>query len=109
MTLPGIGALRHRVTIEAPVRTATEGGAAVESWSQFATVFASLTPAAGRERVVGDGIDADVSHVIRCRYRAGVTAAMRVNFGGRLFDIRAVIDEGERRRWLRLHCEERRA
>ncbi|MEL6873351.1 MAG: phage head closure protein [Pseudomonadota bacterium] len=104
-----IGRLRHRVTIEMPVRIQTEGGAAQETWLPLETVFAELCPRDGRERVRGDQLDAEVTHVVRMRFRDDLNEDMRLTMPGRTFEITAVIDEGEMRRWVKLLCIERRA
>jgi head-tail adaptor len=44
---------------------------------------------------------------VSLRYRAGVVPAMRLRKGARIFQILAVIDVEERRRWLKCWCEER--
>ena len=48
-----------------------------------------------------------VSHEIVFRYRSGVAPVMRLRSGARLFEIAAVIDVDERRRWLKCLCVER--
>ena len=47
-----------------------------------------------------------MTHRVKIRYRAGVTAKMRLTFGARVFNIRGVINAGERDRTLELLCEE---
>ncbi len=105
----GIGRLRHRVTIEMPVRVLTEGGAAQETWLPLDTVFAELVPRDGRERIRADQVDAEITHIVRMRYRNDLHADMRLAMSDRTFDVHAVINEGEESRWLRLLCVERRA
>ncbi len=107
MRHPAIGTLRRKVALEAPARAAGEGGAGVITWSTIATAWAQIAPRVGREIVAADGLGGRVTHDIRLRWRASITPAMRFKLGTRLFDIRAVRDEDERRRWLVCLCEER--
>jgi SPP1 family predicted phage head-tail adaptor len=107
MTSASIGSLRRRLTLEAPVRTAGGGGAATITWSTVAQVWTAITPAAGREIVRADGLASRVTHEVVIRFRSGVLPEMRFTTGSRTFDIRAVLDEDERRRWLTCLCEER--
>lgn len=103
---PRLGALRHRVTIEEPVRTADEAGGAEVTWAYVASVWAEIQPKTGREVFESDQLGGRVTHDVRMRFREGVTPKMRIFHSGRLFDIRFVADVGERREWLICSCEE---
>lgn len=98
--------LRHRLTLQQEVRTADGAGGYTPSWSDVATVWAQVEPLKGAERLHAMQLQDTVSHRVTIRYRAGVTAALRLLFGTRVFNIRAVINPGERNRWLELMCEE---
>ncbi|MDX2259412.1 MAG: phage head closure protein [Hyphomicrobiaceae bacterium] len=104
-----IGDLRQRLVLERPVLVSDGGGGASEDWQSVADVWAAIEPLTGSERLEADAIAGTVSHEVWLRWRAGVGSDMRLRLGERLFDIRAVIDEGERRRFLRCLCEERAA
>jgi len=82
-------------------------GGFTESWIEVGTVWAGIASSGGGEAVDSGRLAGRVSHTVTLRYRDGVTPAMRFRLGGRVFHILAVIDEGERRRWLRCLCEER--
>jgi SPP1 family predicted phage head-tail adaptor len=107
MSAPPIGALRRRLTLEAPVRTGEEGGTAVIEWNAVATLSAGVTPLSGREIVRADGIAARLTHRIVVRYSADLAPAMRFTDGASVFEIHAVLDVDGRRRWLECLCEER--
>ena len=109
MTHVRIGALDHRLALEAPVRTDDGGGGASLAWSLIAEVWGSLTPLSGGEAFEADGLKGRVTHEIVVRYRPGVTASMRFRLGTRLFDIRSAVDAGEEHRTLRCLAEERPA
>lgn len=102
-----IGGLRHRIVLEIPVRTAAEGGGATITWQVAGAVFARIEAASGREIGLADGISARVSHAVVMRYRDDVTPQMRILEGARILEIRAVLDDDGRQRWLRCLCEER--
>lgn len=101
-----IGAMRHRIRIERPVRTPDGGGGASIAWRRYCDAWAEIEPVSGGEGVVADGLKGRVSHAFRIRYRPGITPAMRALLGSRRFDIRAVLDIDERRRFARLLVEE---
>jgi SPP1 family predicted phage head-tail adaptor len=107
MKRPAIGRLRHRLTLETVNRAPDGGGGASETWTTVATVWAEITPAGGTEAVDADALTGRVSHEIVFRYRPDVAPVMRLRSAARLFEIAAVIDVDERRRWLRCLCVER--
>lgn len=102
-----IGEMRHRLALEAPLTEADGGGGAKETWALVAEVWGAMRPISGRESVEADGLRGRVSHEIWIRYRKGLVPEMRFVLGPRVFDIRAIIDAGERRRFLRCLVEER--
>lgn len=106
MTIVRAGDLRHRLTLEAAERTADEGGGATVSWVAVADLWGRITPTVGRELMRADGLGARLTHEIVLRHRTGVLPQMRLRLGSRVFEIHAVIDVAEGRRWLRCLCEE---
>lgn len=107
MKRPAIGRLRHRLTLESATRTPDGGGGASESWATVATVWASITPTGGSEAIDADALTGRISHEIVFRHRPGVAPVMRLRRGNRVFEIAAVIDIDERKRWLKCLCMER--
>ncbi len=103
---PGAGALRHRVTLQTPQETADGGGGASVAWTDLAVVWAAIEPLRGSERPRAGQIESPLTHRVVIRHRDDVTPRLRIKFGARLFNIRAVIDPGERRCHLELLCEE---
>jgi SPP1 family predicted phage head-tail adaptor len=102
----GAGALRHRITIERVTETQDSFGGTVTTWPILATMWASVEPLSGREQLLAQQVQAEVTHRVRVRYVAGVTAKMRITFGDRHFEILSVINPEERNRELELMCKE---
>lgn len=102
-----IGRLRHRLVLEQASRTADGGGGAAENWATVAQIWGRIRPTGGTELVDAGGLSGRVTHEITIRYRTGVEPAMRITSGSRRFEIVAVIDIDERRRWLKCLCMER--
>jgi SPP1 family predicted phage head-tail adaptor len=102
-----IGALRHRMRLEQTDRVPDGGGGSVVSWSLITELWGSLEPLSGTEVIDADGLQGRVTHQVWLRYRSGVTPDMRLVLGPRKFDIRLVVDYGERRHHLRCLVEER--
>jgi SPP1 family predicted phage head-tail adaptor len=95
-----IGELRRRAVLETPGGSPDGAGGLEEIWSAVATLWAAIEPLTGDERFAGDRMSGHVSHRITIRHRNGVEPKMRFRLGSRLFEIRAVIDRDERRRFL---------
>jgi SPP1 family predicted phage head-tail adaptor len=106
MSTPRIGALRRRVTLEQPVRTADGGGGAVVMWETVADLWAAIRAIGGEERLRADQIAGRITHEIWIRHCPDVAPAMRFRQGSRIFEIAAVL-ETERRDRLKCLCEER--
>lgn len=110
------GELRHRITIQRedkeddgiggqqPKTSYPSDGS---GWTNvYCSVAASIEPISGGEAIVARQMQDTVTHKIVMRYRDGITAAMRVLFKGRVFNIREVRNFDERNWKLELRCEE---
>lgn len=101
-----IGKLRHFITIQQNTPTRGTDGAAVDAWTTFAQVWASIRSPSGRDFYSSDGHNAALTHVIRIRYLAGVNRSMRVSFDSRIFNVEYLQKELETNHWLDLFCTE---
>jgi SPP1 family predicted phage head-tail adaptor len=98
--------LSHRIVIQ-QLTTAGNGiGGVVETWTEFATVWAAKEDLKGREFFEAQKYTSNLQAKFRIRYRPGITPVMRVLFGTRNFRINGVIDPDGRSRELLLMCEE---
>jgi SPP1 family predicted phage head-tail adaptor len=100
------GALRHLVTLQAPLVTTNDYGEAITTWQDVATLSAALVPLSAREFFHAQQTQADVTHKVMLRYRPGLTPTMRLVVCGRIFHIASVIDREERQVELELLCKE---
>lgn len=94
------------MTLQRLVTAYDEYNAPVESWQDVATVWAAVEPLSGREYFAAEQTQARVNTRITIRYRAGIMPTMRVVWGAKLYNIRAVIDTEGRHEELQLMCEE---
>lgn len=106
MSKPSIGDLRHRLTLEQPIRTDDGGGGAAVTWQTVAELWAAVRPLSGDERLRADAVSGRITHSVAFRYRSGVLPAMRLRDGPRILEIAAVLDAGPCNR-LTCLCEER--
>lgn len=100
------GALRQIVRIETPIETPDGAGGSTTAWTLVCEPRAAVTPLSGRERALQSANDADVSHTVTLRFRAGITPKCRLVYGSRVFRIVAGLDVEERHRELTLSCLE---
>jgi len=101
-----IGGMRHRVMIQSERRTTDTDGSAALRWYDDVSVFAAIEPASGRERFFGMQLEASITHKITIRYRADMAPKKRLLYNGRAFQVRAVLNRDERKRFQELLCEE---
>lgn len=104
---PPIGALRRRLTLEAPNRVADDAGGTMDTWVTVATLWAAIHPRTGSETFAGARVEGRVTHDIWIRPRSDIMPAQRLRLDTRLFNIRAVLRPDEIVNRLRLVCEER--
>lgn len=100
------GKLRHRVTIQQLVGTRDVDGAVVPTWQNVKTVWGAVEPLRGREFVEAAQLQEEITTRVRIRYRSGIVPAMRVLWGGFIYDIRAVVHVETRFREMHLMCVE---
>lgn len=109
-THPMIGELQHRISVDNPSNTPDGSGGYTVTWGAASPgeVWAAIQPATASviERMVGDTVEAKVSHIVTMRYHSGVSTQTRVTFKNRIFWVRGVQNVNEDREWLILACEE---
>jgi len=89
------GNLDKRVTIQSPVTGQNAYGEPLTGWTDVATVWASLTDLSGREFLAAQATQATVTTKVLIRYRAGIVAAMRVVHGADVYNVMAVLKQGD--------------
>jgi SPP1 family predicted phage head-tail adaptor len=99
------GNLNRRVTIQRPDTGVDALGQPVGTWSDVAQVWASIINKSGLQALRADQPVSIVQSSIRIRYRADLTAAMRVMHGATVYEIVAVLPEEAGRQWTDLVCQ----
>lgn len=100
-----IGRLRERVTIQSNVSVSDGAGGQTLTWTDLSTVWARVEPLQGKEVVQASQIQGPFTHRIWLRYRTDVGLAMRVLWGLKYMNVRAVV-QSEKRAFTQLLCEE---
>lgn len=107
MTDITIGRLDARLMLQTPARVADGAGGATVGWSLVDEVWGHVRAVGGAERLDAEGLKGRVTHEVFIRHREDVGPEKRFLIGPRALDIRAVIETGGRRRYLKCLCEER--
>lgn len=104
------GKLRHKIKFQSFTGTTDSFGDPLQAddsnWKDEATVWAAIDPISGKEFYAAQQSQSEVSHKVRCRYRSGLTTAMRIKFGSRKFKIISIINWEERGESLLIMCRE---
>lgn len=89
-----IGALRHRLRLQRPLRSGDDIGGAAASWSDEGEVWAAAEAAGGDESADYDTRRSRVGFTFTINRRDDVRAGWRVLWGVRTLQILAVRDDG---------------
>lgn len=90
-----IGALNQRGILLQRVSQADGGGGYTECWQHVGALWLKLTLQSTGQDTGADGVQTKITYKVTIRRREDVTAGMRLQLGGRLFDILAQEDCGE--------------
>lgn len=102
-TVPA-GRLDQRITLQLRAPGVGTLGQAQNSWTPVADVWAAAEPLRGREYFAAGQTQSEVTVRFTIRWRANVTAAMRVVWRGQAYDIASVIEPGGHKQMLELMC-----
>lgn len=89
------GPLRNRIIIQTTTESQSTSGYNVNTWSTFATVWASIEPLNGKEYFDSQQVNAEENTRFRIRYLQNITTKMRVSWNSRIYDIRSIININE--------------
>lgn len=101
------GKLNCRVVIEQRTAGVDAYGQPVTTWSTLATLWANIISPTGKssaEQLVADRQISAATYSVRIRYRTDITAAMRLTYGGAIYNIEQVILDLAGKRHVDLVC-----
>lgn len=99
--------MRHRLTFQRKTKARNSFNELVASYSDFVTVWGSVTPNAGRKFYEAQQASSEVSGEIRIRYRSDIEPTMRITEGTQTFEIVSVANINERDRELLIYYKEK--
>jgi SPP1 family predicted phage head-tail adaptor len=99
------GRLRHLVCIETPVESANEYGEPIKQWKSLCKAWAGIEPLKGNEKFSAMQVSSEVDNRIVIRWTPEadkITTKDRVVFGGKIYDIKDVLNIDERDREINI-------
>ena len=99
------GRLNRRVTLQSPSQSVDELGQPIPGWTDVAVVWADIRMKSGLESIKAGAPVSVVQASIRVRYRAGITAGMRLTHNLQAFNIVAVMPDVGGREFVDLVAE----
>lgn len=104
--IAGAGQLDQRLTLQVPAAGLDAHGGETGAWVDIGTVWGRAEPLRGRDFFAAAQTQASVSVRFTVRYSAALTAARRVVWLGRPYDLQGQpIDVQGRRVYLELMCD----
>jgi SPP1 family predicted phage head-tail adaptor len=100
------GKLRNTIHIQRFVGEKTVAGGWSGEWENILTLKAYIKPLSGSERFFAKRMESVITHKIYIRYQNVISAADRIEYFGRIFSIKAVLNMEEKNMWLEMPCEE---
>ncbi len=105
-----LGRMRDLVSIQYQKKTTTEDGGTTIDWVESAKAYAYIKPRSGLEQFVGMQIQDKITHDIRMRFRKDLVPHNKLvlteGTTTRTFQIRAVLNQEERDKYVRIFAEE---
>lgn len=92
--------------LQEEVRTGDAQGGYSRSWKTIAEVWAQIDAADGREKLFASRLESAVTHRVVIRFREGVSAGQRLEYEGKIFNIRHVSGTGLDRELIEMLVEE---
>lgn len=106
MSWPPIGALRHRLRLEAPVDADDGAGGFNRSYHTIGFVWARVAAIASSQQFIEQKFEQTSVYQVDIRWREDIATEMRFVFRNRILLIRDVRDPDGAQRFLTCACEE---
>ncbi len=88
--------MRKRVSVQTATEATNAYGERTLTWATTSTRWAAIEPLRGSEPESAEGLKGETTYRIRMRWFSGLTAANRLLYGARVFEIESLINTMER-------------
>ena len=99
------GRLNRKCQLQSPSQSVDELGQPIPGWTDVATLWADIRMKSGLEAIKAGATVSVVQASIRVRYRAGITAGMRIVHNLQAYNITAVMPDVGGREYVDLVAE----
>jgi len=100
------GELNRQVIVEQRSTTRGTMGEEIDSWTTYKRIWSKVLPIRGQEAAIARRETGKLETKFWFRYFSGLTLKMRLNMGGRYFDIVSIANLEERGRFLEVTAVE---
>lgn len=90
------GLLNRRVELQQAVESRDPTGGVDRAWTTIVTRWAQIIPLRGQEKFDASQMEAQTNIKIRIRYYAAIDQTWRIKKGSRIFNIKSVVNIGDR-------------
>lgn len=87
-----IGKYNRIIALQRKTQTPDAYGGQTDAWATYASVWAAVKPLKGRELIAAQAAQSAMANRFEMRYRSDVLPSDRIQFGGKNYDIEAVLD-----------------
>lgn len=87
------GDLRHRVTLQRPVKVQGANGELINSWNDIATVWAKVRNSSAREFTESRNYQNEITGTITIRYRNDLDGKCRILWRGQIYNIEGILPD----------------
>lgn len=105
------GELNRKVKLQQRSTSNDDYGQEINVWTDVETIWASIKPIGGREKIKTGTVDSDLTHTVKIRYQESfmppkTLATKRVLYGVRILNITSGYDLDEAHIFIILECVE---
>ena len=100
------GDLKHKIIIERQTKTPDGNGGNVLACVTNKTLRAKIKPLSGKERLFASRLEADITHRVTIRYTTDILASDHINYNGRYFNMRALLNMDEANKFIEISADE---
>jgi SPP1 family predicted phage head-tail adaptor len=102
MTQPGD--LKRRIYLQQPSLAKNVYGEEAITWVTYATVWAQIEPLSGRELLLAQQVNSEISARITIRYNNHIATSHRISYGTATYAVNTIIDKDLNHNYLELLC-----